>query len=294
MTNATQQLFGTEVHTMQSDAVGDAFEITVLPPPPGTEGPVGVVYFTDATTLIGIGVETTRGLSNLQVGEIPPLLLVGVGYPSSGDHARDHAQWQRLRVRDFTPVAAPDTVHYAALAHWIIGPEPPESGGAPRFLDFLTDELQPWVRDRYDVSDDSVYIGNSQGGLFGVYTLFHRPAAFRRYIIGSPWLCWDAETTTAYEPAYAADHSDLDATVFLAAGADEHVLPPALPEANRSVMGTADVAGHTRRLAEALEQRRYPNLTLASRIFPELTHWTVPGIVIAHGLRTVYADWRRR
>ena len=31
MAHPTQQLFGTEVHTMQSDAVGDAFEITVAP-----------------------------------------------------------------------------------------------------------------------------------------------------------------------------------------------------------------------------------------------------------------------
>ena len=288
MTNPTQQLFGTEVHTMQSDAVGDAFEITVLPPPPGTEGPVGVVCLTDASGRIGTGVETVRSLSHSQIGEIPPLLLVGVGYPISGDWPR----WTRLRTRDFTPVPSPDPTQYAAIAP-IIGPEAPETGGAARFLDFLTEELQPWVRDRYEVSDDAVYIGNSMGGLFGVYTLFHRPAAFRRYVIGSPWVCWDVETTTAYEPAYAADHTDLDATVFLAAGADEDALPPAMPEAGRSLFGTADTAGRTRRLAEALEQRRYPNLKLTWRIFPEETHFTMPGILIGHGLRAVYADWRR-
>ena len=99
MTHPTQQLFGTEVHTLQSDAVGDAFEITVAPPPAGTEGPVGVVYFTDATTRIGTAVETVRSLST--TGEIPPLLLVGVGYPVRAEEA----PWLRLRTRDFTPVA---------------------------------------------------------------------------------------------------------------------------------------------------------------------------------------------
>ena len=123
------------------------------------------------------------------------------------------------------------------LSHRNVGADPVETGGAPRFLDFLADELQPWVRDRYAVSDDAAYIGNSLGGLFGVYTLLHRPAAFRRYIIGSPWLCWDVETTTAYEPAYAADHSDLDATVFLAAGAHEDVLPPGLSRRCRPTSG---------------------------------------------------------
>ena len=287
MTHPTQQLFGTEVHTLQSDAVGDAFEITVAPPPAGTEGPVGVVYFTDATTRIGTAVETVRSLST--TGEIPPLLLVGVGYPVRAEEA----PWLRLRTRDFSPSPSPDPAQYAALAE-TIGAEAVETGGAPRFLDFLADELQPWVRDRYDVSDDAVYVGNSMGGLFGVYTLFHRPAAFRRYVIGSPWLCWDPETATAYEPAYAADHSDLDATVFMAAGTDEAVLPPAQPPAGQSLFRAADTAAHTRRLAEALEQRRYPSLDLTWRIFPEVTHFTMSGILIAQGLRAVYADWRRR
>jgi hypothetical protein len=130
------------------------------------------------------------------------------------------------------------------------------------------------------------------GGLFGTYTLFHRPTAFRRYVLGSPWLCWDAETTTAYESTYAVDHDDLDATVFLAAGADEDVLPPAMPEPIQPIFRNADTAGHTRRLAEALEQRRYPSLRLTWRIFPEETHFTLPPIVMAHGLRAVYADWR--
>ena len=185
--------------------------------------------------------------------------------------------------------AAADAADRAAEAA-----EAVETGGAPRFLDFLTDELQPWVRDRYAVSGDAVYVGNSMGGLFGVYTLFHRPAAFRRYVIGSPWLCWDPETATAYEPAYAADHSDLDASVFMAAGADEDVLPPAQPEAVQSLFRAADTVAHTRRLAEALEQRRYPSLDLTWRIFPEVTHFTMSGILIAQGLRAAYADWRRR
>ena len=287
MTNPPQQLSGTEVHTLHSDAVGDAFEITVAAPPPGTEGPVGVVYFTDATTRIGTAVETVRSLST--IGEIPPLLLVGVGYAIGGDYAR----WVRFRARDFTPGPSSNPAEHAAIAP-IVGPEPVETGGAPRFLDFLADELQPWVRDRYAVSDDAAYIGNSLGGLFGVYTLLHRPAAFRRYIIGSPWLCWDPETTTAYEPGYAADHSDLDATVFLAAGAHEDVLPPGLSAPMQANFGAADTAAHTRRLAEALEQRRYPSLDFTWRIFPEVTHFTMLPVLTALGLRAVYADWRRR
>ena len=79
-----------------------------------------------------------------------------------------------------------------------------------------------------------------------------------------------------------------------AADADEDVLPPAQPEAVQSLFRAADTVAHTRRLAEALEQRRYPSLDLTWRIFPEVTHFTMSGILIAQGLRAAYADWRRR
>ena len=42
------QLPGTEVHLLRSDAVGDDFEISIVLPPPQMEGPVPVVYMTDA------------------------------------------------------------------------------------------------------------------------------------------------------------------------------------------------------------------------------------------------------
>jgi predicted alpha/beta superfamily hydrolase len=93
MAPSTQQLFGTEVHRIKSDAVGDEFEITIAPPPE-VDGPVGVLYLTDAAGGIGTGVETVRQLS--MAGEIPPVLLVGVGYPIGGDVA----QLIRLRTRD--------------------------------------------------------------------------------------------------------------------------------------------------------------------------------------------------
>ena len=68
----------------------------------------------------------------------------------------------------------------------------------------------------------------------------------------------------------------------------------AMPAPCQSLFRTADTAGHTRRLEEALEQRRYPSLELTWRIFPELTHFNMALILIAHGLRAVHADWRQR
>ena len=56
-------------------------------------------------------------------------------------------------------------------------------GGAEKFLSFLTTELRDFIGSKYNISDDSTYIGDSMYGLFGIYTLFNKPDAFNRYVL---------------------------------------------------------------------------------------------------------------
>ena len=277
------RLLGTEVHRLHSDAVGDEFEISVVLPPPGVEGPVPVVYMTDANFMIGVYANTVSQL--VAGGEIPPVLGVAVGYPVGNDFG----QVLRLRTRDFSPtVDGPMQDAEAGL----VGLEKFKGGGAPAFLRFLDGELRPWVKGRYSVTDDSTLIGDSMGGLFATYTLLHEPRTFRRYVIGSPWLCWDHPVGFKYEQDYAAQNDDLAATVFLAAGADEGVLPPSMSPAMTAMFTAANTTAYTRQLGKALESRHYPNLRLSTRIFEEETHFTIPSILPAHGLRAVFAEER--
>jgi hypothetical protein len=83
---------------------------------------------------------------------------------------------------------------------------------------------------------------------------------FHRYVIGSPGDV-DPELPSRwldYESSYAQDHDDLDAIVYLGAGAAEHD-PKYEPE--------------TRRLGELLLGRNHPGLRLKTVIFPEDTHF---------------------
>ncbi len=183
----TVQLPGSAVHVLHSQAVGDDFEISIFAPPPEAEGPLPVVYFTDANVAVGLAANI---VNLLQVGaEIPPVRLVCIGYPIADDLAR----WARLRTRDFTPTT--DAALESGLAAMAGGEV--HGGGASAFLDFLTGELRPWVEARYQVTDDSALIGYSDGGLFAAYTLLHRPSSFRRYVIGSPTLSWNRSVSTA-------------------------------------------------------------------------------------------------
>lgn len=266
------------MHRLRSNAVGDEFEISIIPPPPGV-GPTPVVYVTDAQIAAGLAASSIPMMA--MAGEIPFVLVVLVGYPIGGDFA----SFVRLRTRDFSPTVDERQVgEFAAMTGAAV-----PAGGASAFLSFLTEELRRWVKERYEVTDDVTYVGSSMGGLFGTWVLLHHPAAFNRYVIGSPWLCWDEQTSTGWEAAYAASHTDLPATVFLAAGAEEHIRGPYAAEWLSPAFARADTAGHTRRLGDALAAPGYPGLRPTTRILPEETHFTVAGALIAQGLRNVFA-----
>ena len=279
MTTPKVQLTGTEVHLIHSDVVGDDFEISVILPPPQTEGPVPVVYVTDGNNSIGLAWNMVGML--VLGGEIPPVMGVCVGYPTGNDFA----QFLRLRTRDFSPT--PDRKQQQAMAD-MVGVERIDGGGAAAFLRFLTTELRPWIKGRFPATDDATLVGDSMGGLFATYTLLHRPEAFSRYVIGSPWLSWAHPSSFTYEEEYAAHHDDLDATVFLGAGAAEDILRPRMPESMASIFREAKTAEYTRQMATALKSRSYPNLRLTTRIFDDETHFTIPAILHAHGIRAVF------
>ena len=218
----------------------------------------------------------------LMGSEIPPVLTVGIGYPVG----TDIAYVVRRRVYDFSPTS--DQWQPSVFASSpLVGGEV-KGGGAPLFFRFMSEELWPWIAERYNVSEDRIYVGDSMGGLFGIYTLFNHHGFFTRYVIGSPWICWDYPRCFDYEAEYAAQHDDLDAIVFLSSGGAEHVLRPTLDPGITAIFTKAGTAAHTVRMGELLASRHYPSLRLKTLIFPEETHFTVPVAVFAHGLRYVF------
>ena len=129
------------------------------------------------------------------------------------------------------------------------------------------------------------------GGLFGLYTLFHKPDSFNRYVIGSPWQDWDYPVTFDYEEKYAQENSDLEAIVYMAAGAEEHILGPYLEMTNPAsyeLFKNAKTAEYTQQMIDKLESRNYPSLNLTGKILEDETHFTIMGALLARGLRKVF------
>jgi uncharacterized protein len=241
----------TEMRTLSSSYIDQEYNIFVALPPgyADSDKMYPTLYTTDADLIFGAITQITR---LLRIGqEVPELVVVGIGYPVHW------TETQPYRVRDYVPTG------------WL---EDPRSGEAESFLQFIREDLIPWVVSEYRVdSEDRCYAGHSLGGLFGLYVLLYQPDTFSRYLIGSPWMVQDDPQVFKWESDYAASHSDLPAKVFLAAGSLE-------PES---------VVANTRRISEALQDRRYDTLQLTSRIFEGQTHTSVIPYILT-GLNVVY------
>ena len=282
------ELSDVEVYELKSEIINETFEILVKQPDPAIvslfgDKPLPVVYGTDANLSAGSYVNTIDGL--FLGGEIPPVIFIGIRY-KLGDEP-DFMQFVANRTREFTPTE--DAEMQQIMEQMTL--RKVKGGGAEDFLKFLTTELRDWVSERFNVSDDTTYIGDSMGGLFGLYTLFHQPKAFKRYVIGSPWQEWDHPKTFEYEENYAENHEDMEAIVYMASGAEEHIIGPYLGKINPvmvEIFSEAKTAEYTLQMIDKLKGRNYPNLKLKGLILEEETHFTITGALFARGLRHVF------
>lgn len=164
------------------------------------------------------------------------------------------------RDRDFTPTAF--RTHWGATG----------GGGAPKFLQFMAQEMIPFVEKQYPVTPNRTLYGYSYGGLFAAYALLTRPTLFKTVLIGSPSL-WadDAVMLRTLEPNYARTHTDLPARVWLSVGENDD-----------------NLIDDDRKFGDVLKSRNYPSLRLETRILPGLNHLTAIQPTMLQALRWAF------
>jgi predicted alpha/beta superfamily hydrolase len=272
-TNDQNAILNSEVHFLTSAAADTEYKI-LIGKVGFTEGVAPVVlYLPDADFFFG-GVMNML-VSMRWVGYVPPMIVVGIGY-----RVQDEIETFSPRSRDMTIC---DDVAMAERG-WT-------TGGASRFLQFIRDELKPWVAERFEVDpDNDAYYGFSFGGLFGTYVLLTQPDTFKRYGIASPSLWYGTQTMFELEETYAASHDDLEAKVYFSVGGLEtptgdHIHLQWLPEDKRAEAEAEEAAAFERhgvinmvadmqRLAAALAKRGYPGFTFDSEVLADQFHVT--------------------
>jgi len=248
----------TEIRRIHSEIVGQDFELWISLPKSYSRDDsrlYPVIYLMDPYR----GFAMVKGLTDVLTSPfqyIQEVIIVGVGYGGSGPETM--LKWALGRTRDLTPVASTSTEELYRQRFEALGVHDVQiqTGGAPRFLDFLSKELIPFVESSYRIdSNERMLSGSSLGGLFGLYALFHAPHLFSKYFIGSPSLHYKDEITYSYESSYASQNKDLNAEVFMSAGSLEE-----------------STSRHVRQMEELLLSRNFENLTLKTVIFENESH----------------------
>ena len=232
-----------------------------------------VVYVTDAGSNF-IGLMGSLPLMQF-VNDLPSFVLVGIDYksPNSMDS-------MSLRNRDLTPTN--DKIWMAAQKdmYKIFGEDLPQvdAGGAKYFLDFINDEIKPFINKKYYVdTTDQTYCGFSLGGLFGLYTLFNSSDSFKRYVIGSPSIWWDDRHILKVEEEYAKKNKNLSAKVFMSTG-----------DLEEEGGDNFKMISNMKALSNNLLSRNYKGLDLETVIFEDETHCSAVSATLNRGLRNVF------
>ena len=268
-----------EVHPVHARAVDDDFELWVANPQQGfvpAQGRPRVLYVLDANLVFGTVVEMTRLMHKLY-GELPPLLVVGIAYPT-----RDGFRQGLIRTRDFTPSA---DAGFGAMSASLPRPETvepvePPMGGADAFLRFVEEQVVPFVRERFDVDEEgSTLFGSSMGGLLAVHALLRTPHLFDNILAVSPALWWNEGATLRAEPA--AHDQILRPRAYLAAGGLEEAAHVPMLARFRLISNARAMARRLVDLGWATERATFEEI-------PGETHTSVIPAALTRGLRVLH------
>jgi len=221
-----------------SPETGTDYHIFVVAPDAKREpGPWPAVLFMDGDDQFKPAVAAYRAAR--QAGEVPPLLLVGVGYGAS------YRSPANRRARDYT--ATP----LATEA---------DSGGADRFLAFLTATLVPELARRHPLRAGACGLaGHSLGSLVALHALFQPRPAFNRFLASAPALWWDDRAMLCAAQQLQRTGVFLPAKLFLCVGVDD----------------TPSMTGDLELLEQQLVALPFPGLEVTSRKFSQRDHYNV-------------------
>jgi predicted alpha/beta superfamily hydrolase len=176
---------GSEVRKITSTIVnGQEYELQILLPGGYKEGnkKYPVVYLMDSQWDFPL-VKSIYGQQYYD-GFIPEVIIVGITWGGVNPNA------DSLRARDYTPTNEARQI---------------QSGGADKFLQFMKEELFPFVENNYKADKDNrTLMGCSLGGLVTLYAMLTHTEMFTGYAAASPAIGWDREVLYKYEKQFDA------------------------------------------------------------------------------------------
>lgn len=208
----------------------------------------------------------TTGAARVPVNfkRMDDIMFVGISWEKDHEPALS-------RQRDYTPTANSP------------GYKDP-SGEASKHLEFIRTDVIPYIEKRYNTdATNRTYVGNSFGGLFGLYILLREPTTFKNYIIGSPSVWWDDKYILDLESKTKFDRN-LVANVFISVGAEETLTRDSPKH---------DMVGDATRFHSRLKARNLDKLNLELRVIEHATHATAFPTTAVQGLWWLFNTKRK-
>jgi predicted alpha/beta superfamily hydrolase len=148
-----------------------------------------------------------------------------------------------------------------------------EVGGAPKFLQFIEQEVIPLVEKNYRTEPYRIFAGHSLGGLFAVYAFTARPDLFNAYIAASPVLAYDDNFVIKRAEELFKQNKDWKTTMFLGIGDEPQYI------------------GGFNAFQNLLKKAKPKNLDFEFREFKDENHGSVVLPAFYVGLRKIFAGW---
>ncbi len=174
----TNQIGIGQIDSVYSNILNESRKIWVHLPESAGDGKLNetkypVLYLLDGPGHFYSVTGMIKQLSTTNGNTIVPEMII-IGIPNT-DRSRDMTP-THVETDFFTG----DSIQYA-------------SGGGNKFLDFMEDELMPYIEKTYPVSTYKTFVGHSFGGLAVINSLITRPHLFNNYVAIDPSLWWDDE-----------------------------------------------------------------------------------------------------
>ncbi|MBL0742968.1 alpha/beta hydrolase [Chryseolinea lacunae] len=224
-----------------------------------------VLYLMDGESHFDMLAQYADYLGRWDVEAIPPMIVVGIV--------------NTKRTRDLTPTESitnyfgkPDT----AAVSWM-----KPSGGNKAFLQFIRDELMPYVNTHYKTQPFSIFAGHSFGGLASVHCLLTQPNLFDAYIAVSPSFWWDNDYVLKLADKTLKPGTTLTKTIFYS-------------DASEGVADNSTYHTNLLKFDALLTEHAPKGLSHQYKYYPAETHMTSPVVAYFDGLRFIFKDWKSR
>jgi len=156
----------------------------------------------------------------------------------------------------------------------------PSSGGSTKFIEFIEQELQPFIAKNYKSNHQSTIIGQSLGGLLATQILFERPQLFNQYIIISPSLWWSDGALLKQNPAILNENFTHKTQVYIGVGKEG--VWSSIPTTPHVMEVDANL------LADKIRSAKNKNVQVFFDYMPEEDHATSSHPAVFNAFRLLY------